>query len=125
MGANRVYFFQEKDADTGVFIGAKTWKEARSLALRCEEIDCDFIKVEGHLCRQDGKPVVTAKHGQLDAHELMEAGYTHFWWEGVDCKRCGEKWARCHPLNGKLVCDSCIYEAEEQALRDELEALLR
>lgn len=109
----KVYFFKtNENADTGVFVGAENWKEARKMAIRSEIFDdYEFIEIVGNICKQNGKVVTTEKNGELEPDDLMEAGYCGFYWEYHPCDKCKAE-TRCHPHGGQMLCDECIEEAE-------------
>lgn len=107
---NKLYYFHGPDDEGGVFIGAKTWREARNMAIGHDSIsECEFIAIQGRLCKDDGKPVYTEVTGEHEAHELLAAGYTNFWWSG-DCEKCGRWEERLNPDSGKLICSDCEEE---------------
>ena len=104
---NKLYFFTGNDEDAGVFLGAKTWREARNMAIGhpCAD-DCEFIEIRGSLCRESGKPCYTEVNGEMECHEILATGYTSFWWSGY-CEKCGEDHERLSPVDGKLICSEC------------------
>ncbi|OLN29930.1 hypothetical protein [Desulfosporosinus metallidurans] len=104
---NKVYFFTEKDADTGVFIGAMTWREARKIAFTCDEIDCEFIDVEGHICKIDQKPVLTEVNGKMECDDLLKSGYEDFYWEYGKCEKCCLENGPVYPSEGRMICYEC------------------
>ncbi len=111
---NKLYFFSGPDADSGVFIGAKTWREARTRAMRHECMDyVEFIDIRGGMCKENGKPVHTEVTGELELHEILATGYTNFWWAG-DCDKCGKYSDHLNPtIDGKLICLDCETPEDE------------
>ena len=73
---NKVYYFQDPSRDSGLFIAAKTWKEARNISLTGDYdmlANITFPEIEGSVLKNsDGKPYATEKHGQLELYELDE-----------------------------------------------------
>lgn len=109
----KLYYFTGNDEDSGIFVGAKTWREARNFVIGHDALhDCEFVDIRGSLCRENGKPVYTKVNGEHDVLELLEAGYTNFWWMG-DCEKCGEWSERLKPVDGKLICSECEDPEEE------------
>ena len=104
---NKLYYFHGHDDESGVFLGAKTWRDARNMAIghECTD-DSDFIDITGHMCRENGKPCYTEVSGSLEVHEILATGYTCFWWSG-DCEICGVDHDRLTPVDGKLICSDC------------------
>lgn len=108
---NKIYFFTDKEAEFGVFVGAKTWKEARKIALSCEEVDCDFIDIEGHICKEGKKPILTDINGKLDCEDILKSGYEGFYWEYGKCDKCGLEDCRTYPYERKMmICLECQKE---------------
>lgn len=106
---NKVYFFADEhnDEGRGVFVGAKTWKEGRRFAISTDELDgVDFIDIKGHVCKENGKVMVTDVSGIMEGHEVLATGYTGFWWSG-NCEECGAWKERLNPIDGKLICYEC------------------
>lgn len=104
---NKLYYFHGADDESGVFIGAESWKEARKYAIGHECMDgSEFIDIRGSLCKENGKTVYTEKSGEHEAHEILATGYTVFWWSG-DCNKCGKWHERLSPVNGELICSDC------------------
>jgi len=88
---NKVYFFNEKSGDYGgVYVAAKTWKEARNTAVSDElisdHVDNPITEVEGYLCRKNKKPITTELEGILDIKKINEVGCA--WWS-CDNDECG------------------------------------
>lgn len=109
---NKLYYFSGND-ETGVFVGAQTWKEARKVAISHECMDgYEFTEIRGHMCREDGKPVLTELAGEHEADDLIKAGYTSFWWTG-DCEICGIWSEHLNLVDGKLICYDCENPEEE------------
>jgi len=103
----KLYYFHGPDSESGVFIGAETWKEARKMSTGHDFMDGhEFIDIRGSLCRENGKPVLTEVHGEHEAHEILATGYTGFWWMG-NCDICGEDCEMLRPKGGKLICSEC------------------
>lgn len=73
---NKVYYFCDPGRDGGLFIAAKTWKEARNISLSGDYDMLDyitFVEIEGELLKdKDGKPYRTELHGQLELYQLDE-----------------------------------------------------
>lgn len=73
---NKVYYFQDPSRDGGLFIAAKTWKEARNISLTGDYdmlANISFPEIEGRLLRDsNGKPYETELHGQLELYQLDE-----------------------------------------------------
>lgn len=71
---NKVYFFQDPTRDTGLFIAAKSWKEARSISLTGDYdmlANISFPEIKGKLLRDSyGKPYKTELYGQLELYQL-------------------------------------------------------
>lgn len=107
---NKLYYFTGKDEDTGVLIGARTWREARNMAIGNDGLhDCDFVDIRGSLCRENRKPVYTEVSGEHDDEEILATGYTQFWSSG-ECAKCGEWNEHLDPVDGKLICTECQEE---------------
>lgn len=104
----KLYYFSGGDEESGVFVGARTWKEARNSILCHDSVaDCAFIDIRGTLCRGDGGiPVYTDKFGEHRGEDLIKAGYTNFWSCG-NCDKCGKWEERLNPVDGKMVCCEC------------------
>lgn len=73
---NKVYYFQDPGRDGGLFIAAKTWREARNISL-AGDYDMlayiSFVEIEGNLLRNSkGEPYTTELHGQLELYQLDE-----------------------------------------------------
>jgi hypothetical protein len=83
---SKVYYFQDPSRDSGLFIAAKSWKEARSISLTGDYDMLAYIafpEIEGHLLKNgDKKPYITEKHGQLELYELDELKIPYM---KVDC----------------------------------------
>lgn len=106
----KLYFFTGNDSDTGVFIGAETWREARNMVIGNECMhDCEFIDIRGSMCKENGKVVHTEVKGEHEAHELLAIGYTKFWWNG-ECDKCHVWQEHLDPIDGKLICSDCQEE---------------
>lgn len=75
---NKVYYFQDPSRDGGLFIAAKTWKEARQISLTGDYDMLAYItfrEIEGSLLKNsEGKPYTTELHGQLELYQLDELG---------------------------------------------------
>ena len=73
---NKVYYFQDPSRDGGLFIAAKTWKEARNISLTGDYdmlAHITFPEIEGELLRNnERKPYTTELHGQLELYQLDE-----------------------------------------------------
>lgn len=110
---NRVYFFKtHEDADQGVFVGAKNWREGRKAAMRTPVFDdYQFSEIRGHLCRIGEEPCLTEKEGELDPHDLIKAGYTSFYWNYYECERC-KSVTTCEPVGDKMLCYECVEEID-------------
>jgi len=103
----KLYYFHGADDESGVFVGAKSWRAARNSVINHECFDgCMFTEIRGNLCKENGKVVHTEKSGEHEAHEILATGYTVFWWSG-DCNKCGEWHERLSPVNGELICGQC------------------
>lgn len=78
---NKVYYFQDPGRDGGMFIAAKSWKEARNLSLNGDYDMLAYItlpEIEGRLLKNsEGKPYFTEKYGQLELYELDELGINY------------------------------------------------
>jgi len=115
---NKLYYFSGNDEDSGVFVGAKTWREARNFAITHECMDfSEFIEIRGSLCKQEGKIVYTELAGEHGADDLLATGYTGFWWMG-DCAKCGKWHERLNPVNGQLICGQCEDPEEEGVINN-------
>lgn len=103
---NKVYLFKAcEDAEYGVFVAAKNWKDARNRVMGQLDYD-DFIEISGNVMKMQGKYIYTEKEGKLGPHDLLELGVDWFWWDDAKCDKCG-KYARVYPIEGKLVCSKC------------------
>ncbi len=75
---NKVYYFCDPERDGGLFIAAKTWKEARNISLTGDYdmlAYISFTEIEGELLKdKDGNPYTTELHGQLELYQLDELG---------------------------------------------------
>jgi len=83
---NKVYYFCDPSRDGGLFIAAKTWKEARNISLTGDYdmlARITFPEIEGSLLRNDdGKPYVTELYGQLESYQLDDLGIPYMWVDG-------------------------------------------
>ena len=114
---NKLYYFHGADDDSGVFVGAATWRDARNYAIGHESTDgSEFIEIQGRLCKENGKVVHTKKSGEHDGIELLALGYTGFWWSGY-CEICGEDSERLTPRDMKLICCDCEDKLEQEVER--------
>ena len=110
---NKLYYFHGADDESGVFVGAATWREARNFAIGHECMDgSEFVEIQGRLCKENGKVVHTEKGGEHDGIELLALGYTGFWWSGY-CEKCGEDCEMLRPKDGKLICSECENPEED------------
>lgn len=75
---NKVYYFSDGIRDYGLFIAARTWKEARALSVTGDYdmlASIRFVDIEGSVCEDsEGNPFMTEKHGILELYELDELG---------------------------------------------------
>lgn len=73
---NKVYYFQDPNRDGGMFIAAKTWKDARNMSLTGDYdmlAYISFTEIEGHLLRDENKkPYTTEYIGELELYQLDE-----------------------------------------------------
>ena len=78
---NKVYYFQDPGRDGGLFIAAKTWKDARNISLTGDYdmlAHITFPEVEGSLLKNgEGKPYTTELYGQLELYQLDELGISY------------------------------------------------
>lgn len=119
---NKIYFFKtHEEAETGVFISAQNWKEARKIAIDSETFmddDYKFIEIVGGLHKEKGRMFYTEKRGELDQHDLINAGCVGFHWVDSDCEQCGIIRWRIQPVNGKMICGYCEDELIAQQIRE-------
>lgn len=75
---NKVYYFCDPGRDGGMFIAARTWKEARNISLTGDYdmlAYISFTEIEGTLLKdKNGKPYMTELQGQLELYQLDELG---------------------------------------------------
>lgn len=78
---NKVYYFCDPSRDGGLFIAAKTWKEARNISLTGDYDMLAYItfpEIEGRLLKDNsGKPYTTELRGQLELYQLDELGISY------------------------------------------------
>lgn len=78
---NKVYYFSDGVRDEGLFIAARTWKEAREISLAGDYdmlANISFVKIKGELLRDDsGKPHETELHGHLELYQLDDMGISY------------------------------------------------
>jgi hypothetical protein len=78
---NRVYYFQDPSRDGGLFIAAKTWKEARNISLTGDYDMLAYItfpEIQGELLKNnEGKPYNTELYGQLELYQLDKLGIAY------------------------------------------------
>lgn len=75
---NKVYFFSDGCRDYGMFIAAKSWKEARKISLTGDYdmlADVSFTDIQGELLKdKNNKPYFTDLYGELELYQLDEIG---------------------------------------------------
>jgi hypothetical protein len=104
---NKAYFFTEKSGDYGgVYVAAKTWKEARNIAISdkliSDHVDNPIIEVEGHLCRKNKQPIKTEIEGILSMQQICDLGLA--WWE---CEKCGYSNFEIIDCDQNFKCKDC------------------
>lgn len=77
-GMNKVYYFEDGYRDGGLFIAAKSWKDARQLSLTGDYDMLAYItfpEIKGELLRKNDKtPYLTEHYGILELYQLDELG---------------------------------------------------
>ena len=84
--SNKIYFFKVKELCGGVYVAARSWKEARKIARKNEMVSEyieEFIDIEGRLERFYGKPVFIDYEGVLSIEQIIDIGIA--WWECSEC----------------------------------------